>query len=252
MNLTVFDNFPKTRQELPPEFMAIYESHYKKNRQGETKATSLSMKMERWLHAKVAGDVQTEAGSSLSTLEIGAGMLNQLPFEPSVLNYDIVEPFKELYHGSDYLSRVRRVYANINEVPAGMKYDRITSIATFEHILNLPEVVAKAVTLLEKSGSLRVSIPNEGTILWKLGTLVTGYEFKRLYGLNYQVLMKYEHVNTADEIEAVLKYFFHSASTSVFGINKKLAFYRFINCTGPDFDKAVEYLERLPGRKKGA
>jgi hypothetical protein len=158
--------------------------------------------------------------------------------------YDIVEPFEKLYAGSSYLGRVRNVYSDINEIPGETKYNRITSIATFEHILNLPEVVAKAVTLLEKEGTLRVAIPNEGTILWKLGTLITGYEFKRLYGLNYQILMKYEHVNTADEIESVLQYFFHAMSTRVFGINKKLSFYRFIKCTGPKFDKAAQYLKR--------
>ena len=54
----VFQNYPKKKELLPPEFMAIYESHYKKNRQGATKATSLSMRMERWLHLKVASDVR--------------------------------------------------------------------------------------------------------------------------------------------------------------------------------------------------
>jgi hypothetical protein len=242
MKIDLLEKFPKKRVELPPEFRLVYEAHYKKNRQGETKATSLSMKLERWLHRKVAEDVQDIKNSNLKTLEIGAGMLNQLPFEPQVINYDIVEPFEELYHRSPDLHRLRMVYSDITKVPVGTKYDRITSIAAFEHILNLPEVVAKAVTLLDKSGCLRVAIPNEGTILWKLGTLVTGYEFKRLYGLNYQILMKYEHVNTADEIEAILKFFFQSVSTTVFGLNKKLAFYRFIRCTGPDVKRAVHYL----------
>ena len=243
MTHPVLQNFPKKRQELPSEFQAIYESHYKKNRQGETKATSLSMRMERWLHARVAEDVQDATGSGLKTLEIGAGMLNQLPFEPGVLTYDIVEPFEELYRGSGHLGRIRKVYADITEIPEGIRYDRITSVACFEHILNLPEVVANAVVLLEKSGSLRVSIPNEGTILWKMGTLLTGYEFKKLYGLDYQGLMRYEHVNTADEIETVLKYFFHSVNASAFGITKTFAFYRFLNCTKPDYQRAAQYLE---------
>ncbi len=242
MTYSVLDNFPKKREELPPEFSSIYELHYKKNRQGETNATSLSMRLERWLHVKVAEDVQDEKNSGMDTLEIGAGTLNQLPFEPLVRNYDIVEPFVELYRESSNLNSVRNIYSDINEIIDGSKYDRITSVAVFEHILNLPEVVAKACTLLKKGGSLRVAIPNEGTILWKLGTLFTGYEFKRLYRLNYQILMQYEHVNTAEEIETVLKYFFNSTSSKVFGINKKLAFYRFIKCTGPDLDKACQYL----------
>ena len=242
MKPEILDSFPKIRLELPPEFRAIYETHYRKNRQGKTNATSLSMKLERWLHIKVAEDVQDKKNSNLETLEIGAGMLNQLPFEPNVMNYDIVEPFGELYRGSAALRRVRNIYPNIDDVPTGVIYDRITSIAAFEHILNLPEVVARAVTLLNQSGSMRVAIPNEGTILWKLGTFITGYEFKRMYNLNYQILMHYEHVNTANEIEAVLNYFFQSTSTSVFGISKGLAFYRFIRCLHPDIERAKQYL----------
>jgi 2-polyprenyl-3-methyl-5-hydroxy-6-metoxy-1,4-benzoquinol methylase len=245
MKHPALDKFPKKRAALPPEFEAIYETHYKKNRQGATKATSLSMKLERWLHVEVARDVQDQSCSNLQTLEIGAGMLNQLPYEPYITNYDIVEPFAELYHESSQLSRVRTIYADISEIPAEIRYDRITSVATFEHIMNLPDVVAKAVTLLKENGSFRVAIPNEGTIFWKLGTFITGYEFKRSYGLDYQILMKFEHVNTANEIEAVLKYFFNTTSTKVFGINRRLAFYRFIECTNPDIEKAVQYLENI-------
>ncbi len=200
--------FPKTKPDLPPEFRAVYETYYKKNRQGETAATSLSSRMEHWLHLKVAKDVKHSQGGDPVTLEIGAGTLNQLPLEPHVGQYDIVEPFGELYRGSPHLHRIRKIYNDISDVPVTNRYDRITAVAAFEHILNLPEVVAKGVLLMSAKGSMRVSIPNEGTILWKLGTLITGFEFKRMYGLDYQVLMHYEHVNTADEIEAVMKYFF--------------------------------------------
>jgi len=72
--------------------------------------------------------------------------------------------------------------------------------------------------------------------------MVTGAEFKKTYGLNYQVLMNYEHVNTADEIEAVLKYFFNETNTSVYGVNRRLAFYRFICCKKPNTEKAIKYL----------
>jgi len=248
MDQKILENFPKKRAELPPEYLSIYETHYKKNRQGATTMTSLSMKLERWLHIKVAEDVQEERNSNLATLEIGAGMLNQLPFEPKVLKYDIVEPFETLFSGSADLARVRNIYPDIAVIPDGTTYDRITSVAAFEHILNLPEVVARAVTLLKSSGTLRAAIPNEGTILWKIGTYITGYEFQRLYNLNYQALMRYEHVNTADEIEAVLKYFFRTTSASVFGISKRFAFYRFIRCTGPDAGKARQYLGNLQGK----
>ena len=239
---SILNIFPKKREELPLEYKNIYKSHYKKNRQGKTKTTSLSMKLEKWLHKKVAEDVKN-SNEDISTLEIGAGTLNQLEFEPNIKNYDIVEPFTELFEKSNYLIRIKNIFNDILNISSDFKYKRITSIATFEHIVDLPVVVAKASLLLDNNGSLRVSIPNEGTILWKLGTIITGAEFKKLYNLDYQILMKYEHVNTADEIEAVLKYFFKDIKISVYGISKKFAFYRFICCKNPNTDKAQQYLK---------
>ena len=203
------------------------------------------MKMERWLHKQVAKDVKN-ADRDVSTLEIGAGTLNHLEYERKVVSYDIVEPFTELFEKSDRLNRVRNIFQDILDIDGHSKYSRITSIATFEHIVDLPVVVAKAALLLKDKGCLRVSIPNEGTILWRLGTMITGVEFKRLYGLDYQVLMKYEHVNTADEIERVLRHFFKKTDTRVYGLSRKLAFYRFIRCEEPDRDKATEYVTNIP------
>src|SRR2546430_12210714 len=53
--------------------------------------------------------------------------------------YDVVEPFKELYANSPRLKRVRNIFSDISQVPAGARYDRITSVATFEHICNRSE-----------------------------------------------------------------------------------------------------------------
>ncbi len=111
--------------------------------------------------------------------------------------------------------------------------------------MDLPFVVAKAATLLnEKTGHLRVAIPNEGTIMWRLGTEITGFEFKKKYGLDYQVLMQYEHVNTAKDIEQVLEYFFEKTNCSVFGISKSLAFYRFYDCSIPRMENVNTYFTK--------
>jgi hypothetical protein len=238
----IISQFPKVRPELPDKFKIIYNDHYKKNRNGSTQVSSLSMRMEKWLHRMVAKDIQN-SNNDYKTLEIGAGTLNQLPFEPTILNYDVIEPFSYLYENSKYLDRVKNIYKDIRDINNFTKYLRITSVATFEHITNLPEVVARAVVLMEEKGSLRVSIPNEGTILWKLGTRVSGFEFKRLYKLDYQTLMKHEHINTAREIEAVLKYFFFKVSSKSYGINRHLAIYRFFECKEPNYMIANQYLE---------
>lgn len=238
----MLSNYPKVRKDLPKAYQDIYEAHYKKNREGETAATSVSQKMEKWLHKMVAADVKGK--NNLSTLEIGAGTLNQLQYEDTD-PYDIIEPFRSLYQDSPLLKRVRNTYDDISEISADVQYDRITSVATFEHICDLPDVVAKSCLLLKDHGSLRVAIPNEGTILWTLGwKLTTGLEYKLKYGLDYKVLMEYEHVNTADEIEYVLKHFYKDVKHKVFGLSRKLAFYRFYECRNPDRTLAEQFLKQ--------
>jgi len=235
----MFENFPKTRPPLTPEFEQIYFEHYKNNREGDTMGASLSQKMEIWMHKKVAKDIRNN--TKKSTLEIGAGTLNQLKYEQPE-PYDIIEPFHELYANSPFRKYIRNIYSDIDEIETTAKYDRITSIATFEHILDLPKVVAKSALLLNEKGVLRVAIPNEGTIFWKLGwRLTTGIEFKLKYGLDYGVLMKHEHINCADEIEKVLIYFFNKHSCSYFGLGKKIAFYRFYECFEPNIEAAKSY-----------
>ena len=125
------------------------------------------------MHRKVAADVRRRR--NFTTLEIGAGTLNHLGYEPSSKSYDIVEPFEELYKGSPNRSRVANVYPDLDQI-AGRHFDRIISIATFEHLCNLPSVVARSGLLLAPGGTLRVAIPSEGTLLWTLGwKLTTGW-----------------------------------------------------------------------------
>lgn len=240
----ILDRFPKERPELPTAYRQIYLEHIMSNRTGSTQVTSLSSRLEGWLHRAAAADVRDSGAKNreCATLEIGAGTLNHLAYEPTVSPYDIVEPCKELYQDSPWLRRIRTVYPDIMEVDETIRYDRIVSIATFEHIVNLPEVAAAAALRLRPGGCLRVGIPNEGTILWRLGTQLTGYEFRQRYGLDYRVLMKYEHVNTAREIEAVLRCFFRDLTCRVFGLSRGLAFYRFYACRDGDREAATLYL----------
>ena len=240
----MFDKFPKVRPPLPRKIEDIYLANYKSNREGQTTASSLAQKMESWLHRQVANDVANHQDSAKATLELGAGTLNQLKYEPTVQTYDIVEPFTDLYISSPLLGRIRNIYSDISEVPSNFSYDRITSVATLEHVCNLPELIAKSGLLLAKNGVLRASIPSEGTFLWTLGwKLTTGLEFKLRYGLDYGFLMKHEHVNTAREIEEVLEYFFKKIECKVFGLSKSISLYRYYECRNPRIDKCCDFLK---------
>ncbi len=237
----VFESYPKQRPELPAAYKAIYEKAYAENRKGETRATSLAQRMERWLHHAVAKD----ASADRSTLELGAGTLNQLPFEPASQSYDIVEPMTFLYEGSPQRGRVRDAFAEIEDVPADRRYDRITSCAVLEHVCDLPMVIARSALLLAPGGSFRASIPAEGGFLWTAAwTLTTGLEFRLRHKLDYGVLMRHEHVNTAAEIEEVVGYFFKQVKVRSFGLGRQLSFYRFIEAYDPDLDRARDWIGR--------
>ena len=233
--------FPKQRCELPDAYRKIYVEHYRRNRLGASTASSLAVKMEAWMHRKVAADV-SGTGRQWATLEIGAGNLNHLEYEPLSKSYEVVEPFQELYEGSPYQTRISKVYPSLEEI-SDREFDRIISIATFEHLCDLPSVVARCGLLLAPGGTLRVAIPSEGTLLWTLGwKLTTGVEFRLRHGLSYGVLMRHEHVNTAAEIASVLGIFFGKVRRKVFGVSHLLSFYQFFECSVPDLERCRNYL----------
>jgi SAM-dependent methyltransferase len=242
---TLLARFPKTRPALPPKLQAIYTRQYIENRGGETPAASLSQRLERWLHRQVAADVKAGAPAG-ATLELGAGTLNQLAYEPASEAYDIVEPFEELYRGSALQARVRTVYADASDVPRDRTYDRITSVASLEHICDLPLVLARAARLLAPGGSLRAAIPSEGGFLWKLGWMcTTGLEFRLRHGLDYGLMMAHEHVNDAREIETLVRALFEHVEVRSFGIGRQLSLYRFLAARGPRLDVAAEWEARF-------
>lgn len=240
----VLMRFPKTRPELPPKLQAIYTRQYVENRSGATPAASLSQRLERWLHHQVAADVKT--GGPRPTLELGAGTLNQLAYEPASDAYDIVEPFEELFRDSPKRALIREVYADAADVPADRRYDRITSVAALEHICDLPLVLARAARHLNAGGTLRAAIPSEGGLLWKLGwMLTTGLEFRLRHGLDYGLMMAHEHVNDARDIEMLLAALFEEVEVRSFGVGRQLSLYRFIAARKPRLDVAAAWEARF-------
>jgi hypothetical protein len=127
-----------------------------------------------------------------------------------------------------------------------LRFDRIISIAAFEHICNLPEVVARCGLLVQRTGCLRVAVPSEGTPLWRLAwSVTTGFEFRLRYRLNYGVLMRHEHVNTAAEIRAIIGHFFALSDAWYFGPSAALSLYQFIIARKPRIDRCRDYLNSI-------
>ena len=223
-------SYPRKHPALPKEYQDIYVRHYKEKREGATRVSALARTFDGWHHPNVAKPRRGGAGNK--TLEIGAGTLNQLDYERPEI-YDIAEPFQELYKNSANLKYVRNIYSDISEIQHE-KYDRITSIGCFEHVEDLPRMVYLTTGLLNKNGRLCISIPNEGRLLWKAAyTVTTGREFEKRYGLKYETMIRHEHINTADEIEQILKYYYKNVKLSLFGIGKTFSMFRYYECSVP-------------------
>ena len=243
----MFEQYPKTRPVLPRAYEEIYRQHYIQNRGGRSAASALSQRLESWMHRRVAADVKNSRDPG-ATLEIGAGNLNHVAYEPASQPYDIVEPSAYLFQEAPKLAQIRNIYSDVRQIPVDQRYERIVSIATLEHLCDLPEVIAHVGLLMQPQGTFRVAIPSEGTAPWRWAQLVTtGLEFRLKYGLDYKVLRRYEHVNTAEEIEGILNQFFNSIKSQFYGLSRRLSLYQFFVCATPRLNTCKAYIEERAG-----
>lgn len=239
----ILARYPKSRPPLPPEYRRIYEREYKMNREGGSFLTAISSRLESWMHRRVA------RASPDDVLEIGAGTLNQLQYEAPQRRYDVIEPFGALYQQSPALAKIDALYADIAEVPAERRYGRITSVAVLEHLEDLPGIVARAALLLRDDGVFQAGIPSEGGILWTLAwRTTTGVAYWLRNRLDYAVLMRHEHLNTAIEIESVLRQFFAEVEVARFPLPlRQLSFYSYLEARRPMRERATSFLmEKRP------
>ena len=226
--------YPRTRPELPPAHRESYLEHYRANRAGDRGLSRVVMRLEAWMHRRVALGV---TGGSL--LEIGAGNLNHVAYHPDARIYDAVEPFRELWENSPHRTSVRRMYSDLAEVPETSRYDSIVSIAVLEHLTTLPFILARSGLLLSEGGSFRAGFPSEGGLAWGLAwRLTTGLAYRLKRGLDYGALMRHEHVNTAREILALLGHFYERVEVARFPLPfADLSFYTVAIARGPRIER---------------
>ena len=242
-----FPQFPKTRPELPSDYQKIYQTEYLINRTAGGFANRIAAWLESWMHKRIA---QSGPKPLPKLLEIGAGTLNHVAHEATFSQYDAIEPLRFLWTSTG-VTPPGQVYADLNEVPRDRRYDRIFSVAVLEHLCELPEVIAHSGLLLEKDGLFAAGIPSEGGLLWKLAWQYgTGPGFKKRTGLDYGPLMRFEHVNDAQEIEGVLRYFFSKVDRVRFPLPfLNLSFYTLLIGSQPKITLCHQFLNQLSDSK---
>lgn len=234
--------YPKSRPPLTKQHEDIFAQEYKENRDGKGFVRGLAQWAESWMHKHVANHGLTKP----TTLEIGAGTLNQLKHEKEIGHYDIIEPFTHLYEGRDTLKKVRNVYDDMGVLTTNdAEYDRITSIAVLEHLEELPYNLARCCLLLKETGIFQAGIPSEGGFLWGLGwRATTGLSYYLRNKISYKTLMEHEHINDIDEMLCLVHYFFKDVKVRYFPLpGKHFSLYAYIEAKQPDLEKAKAYLK---------
>mgnify|MGYP006107129771 FL=1 len=198
--LELIKKYPKRRPPLNKKLKKIFDFEYKKNR-----TNLLSQLSESWLHFSIKG---REEGFYTS-LEIGAGTLNHIPYEKiERKKYDVIEPKKFLYKNNKNKVLVNKFYNNLNVVPNN-NYDRIISCAVLEHLEDLPKYLYLSTKKLKKNGFQSHSIPCEGYPVWDIAWyLMSGISFKLRTGQNFKDVQKHEHINNYDEILSLINFFY--------------------------------------------
>ncbi|HEY9080167.1 hypothetical protein [Magnetovibrio sp.] len=231
-------SYPRAHPPLSPEWQKIYVETYKSSRDGKTLLYKLTQKLESWMHHSVASKSHIPR-----LLEIGAGTLNHVPYETQTDQYDIAEPFSELFADKPNLKSIHTAYGDLFDVPLENRYDRIISIAALEHITNLPNVVARSGLMLNEGGEFRAGIPSEGGFLWGLSWRASVGLMARLkYGLDYGELMRHEHVSTAPDIIAVVRHFYRNCTITRFPTPlHSLSLYACIRASDPDLERCEQF-----------
>ena len=139
------------------------------------------------------------------TLEIGAGGGEHLGHEkPRGREYFALE----LREGLANVLRARFPGVSVMvgdcqeriDVPDGF-FERVIAIHVLEHLRNLPGALDEVARVLTPSGRFCVVIPCEGGLLYSLGRQFSSKRiFEKRYGVDYEWMISYEHVNSAEEV----------------------------------------------------
>ena len=239
----ILARYPKARPLLSPAAAAAHSAILKGNRERASVLSKVSDLLESWMHHQIAKRGRSVPGQRV--LELGAGTLNHLSYEPSTTSYDIVEPFSELYMGRPELTRITAVYADIGSIAGEGIYDRILSVATLEHLTELPTAIARAALLLKPDGLFQACIPSEGGFLWGASWRMTfAIAYKLQTGRDWSEHMRYEHVNDAKEILRLIDYFFAYMAVRRFPLpSHHLSLYAAIAARRPRLDRCRDYLK---------
>ena len=232
---TLLRSYPRRRPPLTPAHERVFAEQYRLARDGAAPIERLAQYVESWMHHRIASRREGPI------LELGAGTLNHRRYEAPDVEYDAVEPAQDMFKVKDRpeAQQVRDFFDDLASVPVDRRYRRIISIAVLEHMTNLPGELALAALRLAPGAMFQAGIPSEGGALWWMSwRLTTGISYYIRTGLDYGVAMRHEHVNTAPEILAIIRYVFDDVRLKRFPLpSHHLSLFTYIEAKRPHYDR---------------
>lgn len=144
-------------------------------------------------------------------LDVGSGMGYHLKFEKlsSKRTYICLDEDKTMLDRID-VSNVQKIVGTCSEMPLKNKsVDLIIASHILEHLPYLKSDLKELKRVLKKNGKFIVVLPCDPGKLWRALTLITPsrWRLKRL-GIDYDIVMKHEHVNTFERCMEDIKEIF--------------------------------------------
>ncbi len=165
--------------------------------------------------------VKRRKKTSLKTLEVGAGLGEQMRFENlEDQEYHVLELRPSW--ATTLKNEFPKCHVLIADCQNGIPYpdeyfDRVLAIHVLEHLPNLPEALKEIRRVLKRDGQFCIVIPCEGGRLYGFCRAISAQRiFEKRYKQKYDWLIASEHVNRVEEILEEVRKIYHVKHSSFF------------------------------------